>query len=52
MRPDAGARFEILKVHARGKPLEEDVDLRQVANDLPGAQMATPLRWPVLFRTP
>ena len=25
-----------LQVHARGKPIDEDVDLRQIARDLPG----------------
>lgn len=30
-RPDATARFEILKVHARGKPIDPDVDLQQVS---------------------
>lgn len=28
-RPDATARHEILKVHARGKPIDPDVDLQQ-----------------------
>ena len=29
-RPDVGGREEILKVHAKNKPLGEDVDLRQI----------------------
>jgi len=29
--PDVNARYEILKIHARNKPLSEEVDLRKVA---------------------
>ncbi|NLK22168.1 MAG: ATP-dependent zinc metalloprotease FtsH [Epulopiscium sp.] len=35
-RPDVRGREEILKVHAKGKPLEEDVDLRIVAQTTAG----------------
>ena len=35
-RPDSGGREEILKVHARNKPLAEDVDLKQVAQTTAG----------------
>lgn len=34
--PDVGGREEILKVHAKNKPLAEDVDLRQVAQTTAG----------------
>ncbi|MDO4811236.1 MAG: ATP-dependent zinc metalloprotease FtsH [Eubacteriales bacterium] len=34
--PDRKGREEILKVHARNKPLSEDVDLGQVAKGTPG----------------
>jgi len=34
--PDIKGREEILKVHARNKPLAEDVDLQQVARSTPG----------------
>ncbi len=34
--PDFTGRYEILKVHARGKPLAKDVDLEQVARMTPG----------------
>lgn len=34
--PDVGGREEILKVHARNKPLAEDVDLEQVAQTTAG----------------
>jgi cell division protease FtsH len=34
--PDLVGREKILKVHARGKPLEPDVDLRAVARRTPG----------------
>lgn len=34
--PDLTGREQILKVHARGKPLAEDVDLRTVARRTPG----------------
>ncbi|CCQ97324.1 cell-division protein and general stress protein (class III heat-shock) [[Clostridium] ultunense Esp] len=34
--PDIKAREEILKVHTRNKPLEEDVDLKVVAKRTPG----------------
>ncbi|KAK9817111.1 hypothetical protein WJX72_009705 [[Myrmecia] bisecta] len=36
LRPDTQGRYEILKVHARNRPLAEDVDLMQLARDLPG----------------
>ena len=35
-RPDIGGREEILKVHARNKPLGEDVDLKQIAQTTAG----------------
>ncbi|MCD7806441.1 MAG: ATP-dependent zinc metalloprotease FtsH, partial [Lachnospiraceae bacterium] len=35
-RPDVGGREEILKVHARNKPLGDDVDLKQVARTTAG----------------
>ena len=35
-RPDAGGREEILKVHARNKPLGDDVDLKQIAQTTAG----------------
>ena len=35
-RPDVKGREEILKVHANGKPLAEDVDLKQVAQTTAG----------------
>ncbi len=35
-RPDVGGREEILKVHARNKPLGDDVDIRQVAQTTAG----------------
>ena len=31
--PDIKGREEILKIHAKGKPLAEDVDLRAIAMD-------------------
>lgn len=34
--PDIAEREEILKVHAKGKPMAEDVDLRKVAERTPG----------------
>ncbi|MBQ7485425.1 MAG: ATP-dependent zinc metalloprotease FtsH [Oscillospiraceae bacterium] len=34
--PDIRGREEILKIHAKGKPLAEDVDLGQVARSTPG----------------
>lgn len=34
--PDVGGREEILKVHARNKPLGEDVDLKQIAQTTAG----------------
>jgi cell division protease FtsH len=34
--PDYKGRIEILKVHARNKPLAPDVDLEQVARRTPG----------------
>ncbi|MDO8515678.1 MAG: ATP-dependent zinc metalloprotease FtsH [bacterium] len=39
-RPDMKGREEILKVHTRGTPLAEDVDLRKIAASLPGANGA------------
>ena len=35
-RPDVGGREEILKVHAKNKPLSEDVDLKQIAQTTAG----------------
>ncbi|ROR25665.1 cell division protease FtsH [Mobilisporobacter senegalensis] len=35
-RPDIKGREEILQVHAKGKPLAEDVDLRQIAQTTAG----------------
>ena len=35
-RPDVGGRQEILQVHARNKPLGDDVDLKQVAQTTAG----------------
>ena len=35
-RPDVQGREEILKVHAKGKPLSEEVDLRQIAQTTAG----------------
>ena len=35
-RPDVIGREEILKVHAKGKPLGEDVDLKQIAQTTAG----------------
>ena len=35
-RPDVQGRFEILAVHARSKPLGDDVDLRQIAQTTAG----------------
>ena len=35
-RPDVGGREDILKVHAKNKPLSEDVDLKQVAQTTAG----------------
>ena len=34
--PDMEGRFAILKLHARGKPLAEDADLRKIAQETPG----------------
>ncbi|MEZ6097839.1 MAG: ATP-dependent zinc metalloprotease FtsH [Pirellulaceae bacterium] len=34
--PDLDGREAILKVHARGKPLDQDVDLRRIAQATPG----------------
>ncbi len=34
--PDINERHAILKIHAKGKPMEEDVDLRHVASRTPG----------------
>ncbi len=35
-RPDVGGREEILKVHAKNKPLADDVDLEQIAQTTAG----------------
>lgn len=35
-RPDIKGREEILKVHAKGKPLEPEVDLKTIAKGTPG----------------
>jgi cell division protease FtsH len=35
-RPDMKGRFEILKVHARDKVFDPDVDLQKIAVDVPG----------------
>ncbi len=35
-RPDVGGRVEILKVHAKNRPLGEDVDLNQIAHTTVG----------------
>lgn len=35
-RPDIGGREEILKVHAKNKPLSDDVDLQQIAQTTAG----------------
>ena len=35
-RPDIAGRTAILKVHSRGKPLDESVDLRELAQRTPG----------------
>lgn len=35
-RPDVGGREEILQVHAKNKPLAEDVDLKQIAQTTAG----------------
>ncbi len=35
-RPDIGGREEILKVHAKNKPLSDDVDIKQVAQTTAG----------------
>ena len=35
-RPDLDGREQILEVHARGKPMDPDVDLRSVARRTPG----------------
>jgi len=40
-KPDEAARRAILDVHARGKPLGEDVDLDALAGELSGATGAT-----------
>jgi len=34
--PTKQARYEILKIHARDKPLSEDVDLEEIARSTPG----------------
>ena len=35
-RPDVGGREEILRIHAKNKPLAEDVDLKQIAQTTVG----------------
>lgn len=35
-RPDVGGRYDILKVHAKNRPLGEDVDLNQIAQTTVG----------------
>ncbi len=35
-RPDVQGRLEILKVHAKGKPLSEEIDLKQIAQTTAG----------------
>ena len=35
-RPDVGGREEILRIHARNKPLSDDVDLKQIAQTTAG----------------
>ena len=35
-RPDVKGRYEILQVHAKGKPLGEDIDLNQIAQTTAG----------------
>ncbi|MFI6981920.1 ATP-dependent zinc metalloprotease FtsH [Embleya sp. NPDC050154] len=35
-RPDMQGRWDILKVHAKGKPVTEDIDLKAVARRTPG----------------
>jgi cell division protease FtsH len=35
-RPESAARLSILGVHAKGKPMAEDVDLKDVAQNTPG----------------
>lgn len=35
-RPDIRGREEILKIHAKGKPIAKDVDLREIAKITPG----------------
>ena len=35
-RPDVGAREEILKVHLKGKPLSDDVDIKRIAQTTAG----------------
>ncbi len=35
-RPDLNGRYEILQVHAKGKPVSDDVDLMAVARRTPG----------------
>ena len=35
-RPDLNGRYEILKVHAKGKPITDDIDLMAIARRTPG----------------
>ena len=41
-RPDVKGREEILKVHAKGKPLSEEIDLKQIAQTTAGFTGADP----------
>ena len=62
-RPDIGGREEILKVHAKNKPLGDDVDLQQIAQTTAGftgadlenllneATIVKQKRRPCLYRT-
>lgn len=43
-RPDLRGRIAILRVHARNKPLEPDVDLPTIAKKVPGFTAPT---WPI-----
>ncbi len=53
-RPDLRGRIQILEVHARGKPVSEDVDLEVLARRTPGftgADLANVLNEAVLLAT-
>ena len=39
--PDARGRLDVLKVHARNKPLSPDIDLEQVSRRTPGLSGAS-----------